>query len=373
MHKLQGIFNQYYQSYLKKVNGKLPYFHQKVASDIMNCQTGYFGAVGIKCRDCDHEYDVMLGCGNRHCSGCQKSKGSKWAEKQKLKLLPGVKYFMVTFTIPKEARPCFMINKRFSYDALFKAASKTIQTLASDKKNLGLKNLGYFGVFHANGRTMNYHPHVHMIIPNIGFNNNFSELKKGRDNFIFDEKAASKYFRGVIMRLLENYIPSFPELESVRYEGWNVDIEQVGDGKCSLEYLSRYLFKSVIAESNILSWEEDKVTIQYIPTNDNDKSEFKVRKKKTLTLSANEFLRRFFDLVLPKGFMKVRHFGFLSTNPKKTIKELRDIILDGLADLLFEVEKPIAYQACCVKCDSKNIFMKFSPPPKRERNLLLKE
>lgn len=371
MSKLQQIFNQYYPSYLDKYWAKMPKLHRKVADDIQLCQTGRFGKTKITCSNCHHDHSVMTGCGNRHCSGCQMSKGIEWAQKQSKKLLPRVKYFMVTFTIPEEVRECFKSNQRFCYDALFKAGSATIQTLTSDKENLGVDKLGYFGVFHAGGRTMNYHPHVHFIISNGGMSDDYSRWQRGRDDFIFDHKKASKLFRGKMMSLLEGLIPMYPALDGCRHKGWNVNIEQKGDGKNSLNYLSRYLFKSVIAESNLLSWDDGKVTFQYTPKDPKKKrnGEYKDKqKKKKMTLPAEEFLRRFLSLTLPHGFMKVRHYGFLSSNPKLSIEEIADLIFEGLSSLFVEDQKEEPLTATylrCIKCKSRNVQMVYSPPPKR--------
>lgn len=376
MSKIQQIFNRYYPGYYDKHWERMPYLHHKVASDIQLCQSGRFGVTEITCLDCVNKHEVMNGCGNRNCSGCQMSKGIVWAEKQIEKLLPNVSYFMVTFTIPQEARECFKSNQRFCYDALFKAGSATIQAMMSDGKNLGIKNLGFVGVLHAGGRTMNYHPHVHFIVPNGGMSDNLSTWKRGRDDYIFNVEAASKLFRGKMMSLLIDLIPCFPALEYCRHKGWHVNAEQKGDGKNSLDYLSRYLFKSSIAESNILSWEDENVTILYTPHDQKKKrnGEYKDKqRKKKMTLPSEIFLHRFLSLILPKGFMKVRHYGFLSSNPKKTIKEIAELILGGPLEFFEEKEKkrivpPYPY---CTKCNSLNVRMIFIPPVKR--NLILRE
>ncbi len=371
MSKLQEIFNKYYPNYYKKHGDQMPSFHKKIADDIQLCQTGHFGTTLLTCHACHHSYMVDTGCGNRHCSGCQMSKGIEWSAKQSKKLLPQVTYFMITFTIPEAMRECFKHNQRFCYAALFKAGSATIQELMSDKKNLGVDKLGYFGVFHAGGRTMNYHPHVHFVVPNGGMSSDYSRWQRGRDDYIINHDKASKLFRGKMMSLLADLIPMYPAIEGCRNEGWNVNVEPKGDGENSLNYLSRYLFKSVIAESNILSWEDGNVTYQYTPHDKSGKrnGEYKdAQKKKKMTLSAEEFLRRFFALTLPKGFMKVRHYGFLSSNPKLNIAEITDLILGGLSDLLKESAQekttPEVYLRC-IKCESLKVDMVFVPPSRR--------
>jgi hypothetical protein len=357
MHKLQAIFANYYTEDLFH---SLPVFHQKVANDILRCQSGAFGSTEISCGICGNQKTAMNGCGNRYCSGCQKSKGAEWAEKQKQKLLPGVNYFMVTFTIPEEARNCFHNNQQECYDALFRCASQTIIEMLSDKENLGVKNLGFFGVLHSGGRILNYHPHIHFVVPNGGLSDDLSEWQNGRADKIFDVKAACEVFREKIMAELSVFKSKYPDLNTVQDNGWHVRADAMGSGENLLEYLSRYLFKSVIAESNILSWHDGKVCFQY-------------RKKKSnqlvkMTLTADEFLRRFFYLVLPKGFRKVRHYGFLSAKPLKTIPEMIEIISFGM---IVQAEakpkkKSESSMVRCEICSSTKVTMVYTKPSQQK-------
>ena len=353
MSKTQQIFKQFYPAYLEKFGDKMPYFHKKVAEDILNCQSGHFGKAEINCGDCGHAHEIMLGCGNRHCGGCQKTKGDDWAEKQKEKLLPGVPYFMVTMTVPQEVHACFRSNQSFCYDALFKAGSETISTMMKDKKQLGVENIGFFGVMHQGGRKMNYHPHIHFIVPNGGITKDLSKWKNGRQDYLFNVVAASKLFRGKIMDHLKDLIPSYPDIEAFRHKGWNVDARQMGNGEQSLNYLSRYLFKSVIAESNIASWDNERVFIKYKVKGSN--------KKRTSPLAGEEFIRRFLQLVLPKGFRKVRHYGLLSSRPKKNISEIKMLILDYFTMLLTAKPKVIDEKdPVCNECGSTKVSIIFS-------------
>lgn len=362
MSKLQQIFRNSYEDFISSAH--LSQHQINTANCILNCQTGTFGSTEINCEDCHHRITVMNGCGNRHCSGCQKSKGYIWAEKQKSKLLPGVSYFMVTFTIPFQAQKCFLQNQKCCYDALFKSGADTINTLLKDKKNIGSGHFGFFGVLHTGGRTMNYHPHVHFLVPSGGISSDYTKWKWGRDDYLFSKDAAIKMFRGKMMDALHNLLPLYPEIESYRNKGWNVNIEQKGSGEKPLEYLSRYLFKNMIAESNIHSWDDESVTILYKPKDE--------EKKKKLKLDVKEFLKRFFSLVLPNGFMKVRHFGFLSGSAKLTIDELKKLIWGDIMTLTEEKkQKPERTNLPrCSFCSSANIAMSFSPPPKRNEILI---
>lgn len=351
MHKLQEIFKNYYT---EDLHHSLPVFHQKVANDILNCQSGAFGSTEISCGDCKSHKTVNNGCGNRYCSGCQKNKGALWAEKQKLKLLPSVSYFMVTFTIPEEGRNCFHNNQQECYDALFNCSSETIIEMLSDKENLGVTNLGFFGVLHSGGRTMNYHPHVHFVVPNGGLSDDLSKWQNGRADKIFDVKVACEIFREKIMAELSAFKATYPDLNTVKDKGWHVRADAMGSGENLLEYLSRYLFKSVIAESNILSWDDGKVCFQHRKKTSNQLVK--------MTLTANEFMRRFFYLILPKGFRKVRHYGFLSAKPLKTIPEIVEIVSFGIISKEDATPKNKNESTAirCEKCNSTKVTMVYT-------------
>lgn len=362
MHKLQKIFAKYYT---EELHHSVPVFHQKVANDILRCQTGAYGSTEISCGDCESRKTVMNGCGNRYCSGCQKNKGFLWAEKQKLKLLPSVNYFMVTFTIPEEARNCFHNNQQECYDALFLCASQTIIEMLSDKQNLGVKNLGFFGVLHPGGRTMNFHPHIHFVVPNGGLSDDLSVWQNGRADKIFDVIEACEIFREKITAKLMAFKSTYSDLNTVHDNGWHVRADAMGSGENLLDYLSRYLFKSVIAESNILSWEDENVCFQYRKKTSNQLVK--------MTLTADEFLRRFFFLVLPKGFQKVRHYGFLSAKPPKTISEIIEIISFGIISQTEAIpkKKNESSQLRCEICNSTKVTMVYTKPS--QQKLIQKE
>ena len=189
--------------------------------------------------------------------------------------------------------------------------------------------------------------------------------KNGRAHKIFDVTKACEIFREKITAMLFAFNSTYQDLNTVQDKGWHVRADAMGSGESLLEYLSRYLFKSVIAESNILSWVDDKVCFQY-------------RKKKTnklmkMTLSAKEFLRRFFYLVLPKGFRKVRHYGFLSAKPLKTISEIIEIISFGMisqAEAKPKIKNEFSIARCEI-CSSTKVTMVYTKPS--QQNLILKE
>lgn len=319
MGQINDIFRKYYPAYFAKFGDKVPQNHQKIASYLTNCRTGAYGVSQFECDDCNEVHTVSNGCGSRNCPNCQQHKNYEWAEKQKDKLLP-VNYFMVTFTVPQEVRKFIRSNQKFAYNALFKAGSQTLKTLLKNKRFVGADIAGFFGVLHTWGRDLNYHPHVHFIVPGGGLTKDSSEWKGAGKNFLIPVKAASKIFREKFIHEVAK-IKLEKEIDSrARFKSWNVNIQAVGDGEKALDYLAPYVFKTAIADSRIVSYDESKVVIKVKRSGS--------KKIEHVTFSTMEFIRRFLQHVLPSGFMKVRHYGFLSSNPSITIEALR-LLIDG--------------------------------------------
>jgi hypothetical protein len=203
------------------------------------------------------------------------------------------------------------------------------------------------------------------VVPNGGLSDDLSFWQNGRADKIFDVIEACVIFREKITAKLLAFNSTYSDLNTVQDKGWHVRADAMGSGESLLEYLSSYLFKSVIAESNILSWEDKKVCFQY-----RKKASNKLMK---MTLSADEFMRRFFYLVLPKGFRKVMHYGFLSAKPLKTIPEMIEIISFGIisqAEAIPKKKNELSKLRCEI-CNSTKITMVYTKPS--QQKLIKKE
>ncbi|HDH34408.1 MAG TPA: transposase [Nitrospirae bacterium] len=181
MSAIQNIFKLYAPEYLNLYGNAMPENHRKTISAIQQCRHGSFGANVFRCDSCGNIHITECSCGNRHCPTCQNDKAAQWLINQSKNLLP-CSYFLITFTIPDELRPIFRSNQQAAYSAMFSAASDTLKTLAKDKRFIGAEKTGFTAVLHTWGRQLQYHPHIHFIVPGGGVSKNSAAwLPSGRD------------------------------------------------------------------------------------------------------------------------------------------------------------------------------------------------
>jgi hypothetical protein len=330
MKTIQDIFRVHAPMYLEKFGDKIPSQHKKVIQAILKCKTHGCGAIVYSCKNCKTTHSVPLGCGNRHCPGCQHSKTSEWLERQTLKQLPG-SHFMVTFTVPKELRDFIRSNQKLGYTELFSASSKALKKLAADSKFSGGAISGFMGVLHTWGRQLPYHPHMHYLVPGGTLSKDKTTWLPTGNKFYLPVHALSKIFRGK----MKDAFRTAGVLDQIPREVWNqpwiVNCKPVGDGEFTLKYLAPYVFRVAISNSRILKIENDKVHISYKKSGS--------KRLRTLVLSPLEFMRRFLQHVLPSGFMKIRYFGFMSPNFSLSLEKIRELIQTSGACTAKEIQK----------------------------------
>jgi hypothetical protein len=242
---------------------------------------------------------------------------------QQVLLLP-VPYFLVTFTLPSELREVARSHQKRVYHLLFRTSADAMQRLASDERFVG-GQLGMIGVLHTWGRNLSYHPHVHYLVPGGGLAADGS-WHPSRANFLLPVKALSRIFRAKFRDGLRHSDPDcFADIPSkVWNEEWVVHSKPVGNGLGAVKYLAPYVFRVAISNNRILKLEHDKVTFRYRASD--------TGKLKVCVLPAGEFIRRFLQHVLPKGFVKVRYYGFFSPGLRKRLAALRDQLDDLSVD-----------------------------------------
>lgn len=243
---------------------------------------------------------------------CQGEKAEKWLAEQQARLLPCV-YFMVTFTVPAKFRRFVRSHPRECYQALFEAARQATVKLAKDPRYLGAGTLGMTAVLHTWGRDLNYHPHVHFIIPGGAISKSGREWLASRSDFLVPVKALSKIFRAKYRELMRKCGLLSQICRSVWSEPWIVNSQAVGDGRTSLRYLAPYVFRVAIGNFRVVSVTSNAdgtglVTFLVKPSGS--------RTYRKMTVTVEEFLRRFLQHVLPSGFQKVRHYGFMHKRSK---------------------------------------------------------
>lgn len=304
--------------------------HRQALAAIGRCRTELNGSAAVHCHDCDHHAVFPLSCGHRACPQCQHEAGEAWIERQRAKRLP-VDYYLLTFTLPEVLRPLVYEHQREAYGLL---PSLVWQTLAEfglrDKTLQG--HIGATAVLHTHTRALDFHPHVHVIIPAGALDPLKREWRTKPGRFLFSHKALAKVFRAKWLAAMAEHgwrvtarIPS----------KWVVDCKHVGNGDKALIYLGRYLYRGVLPEKSILRCEAGQVTFRYT---DNQ------RRTRTRTLAGADFLWLLLHHVLPKGLRRSRDYGFLHANRKRMI-QLLHLVLKVVAPL--PKPKP---PRCCREC-----------------------
>ena len=297
MSELADIFRLHGPAYLDKYNERLLPSHRRVMQDVIACRTEALGGHLYRCPKCQQDHYRYHSCKNRHCPKCQNDQTDRWLNQQRSQLLP-VPYFMATFTLPQALRSIVRRHQKTLYNILFQASQQALQKLASDPKYVG-GTLGMVGVLQTWTRDLRYHPHVHYLIPGGGLAG--ETWLPARDNYLLPEKPLAKIFRATFRDLLRKTVYFDQVPGSVWKQAWVVDIISVGSGQAALKYLAPYVFRVAISNKNIVAIEDGKITFRY--------RDSKTNSARTMTVAAEEFIRRFLQHVLPKGFQKVRTYG----------------------------------------------------------------
>jgi len=309
--ELADIFRRYGESYRK--THFLPASQRKVMRAVSVCRTQELGGHLKQCDTCGFEHPAYNSCRNRHCPKCQSLAKAKWLEKQTSELLP-VGYFHLVFTLPHEFNGLILAHKKIVLALLFKAVSETL--LEFGQRRFGA-TLGVIAVLHTWDQTLKDHFHLHCLVPAGALSLDHSRWISARKNFLFPVTALSQVFGGKFLDLLQQAcdkgkIPAADnEIRASRQKSWVVYAKKpFGSPKTVLDYLGRYTHRVALSNDRILKVQNSQVTLSYRDRKDGDR-------KKTMTLEAQEFIRRFLLHVLPDGFMRIRHFGFLANRSKK--------------------------------------------------------
>ena len=312
MPEVQDVFTQYGAAYRR--SHKLSLTQYKTMNAIQNCRTSWLGGHMDKCPSCGYEKPSYNSCRNRHCPKCQTLSKERWIDSRKADLL-NIGYFHVVFTVPQELNSLIYSNQQDCYNLMFRCVAETLQELASDKKYLGAA-IGHTAVLHTWGQNLCFHPHIHCIVPSGGLTD-LGKWQSSRKKFFLPVRVLSRKFRGKFLALLNQQIPDVDQtLLSICYnKEWVAYCKPpFKDAACVVEYLGRYTHRVAISNNRILKLENGAVTFKWRDYRDSSRW-------KDMTLSADEFIRRFLMHVLPSGFTKIRHYGFLSSRGKQ--KKLR--------------------------------------------------
>lgn len=354
MGALQQLFADHGAEYVERF-AAMPAHHRKVIGAIARCRSAQAGSTLYQCQACAKPHVIARGCGNRHCPGCQHHKTQAWLQCRLARQLPG-HHFMLTFTVPESLRAFLRSHQRIGYAALFEASAAAIKKLAADPRYLGGEMPGFFGVLHTWGRQLQYHPHLHYLVPGGALSANDRQWHASSPGFYLPVRALSAIFRGKFRDAMAAQ-GLFSDIPSETWDiEWNVNCQAVGDGQATLAYLARYVFKVAISEQRIVSIDPQRVTFRYRKVHSN--------RARTMTLPIAEFMRRFLQHVLPTGFVKVRYFGFLSPHCAVPMEEVKARIemAHGFARAQASIEVKAREPMRCSHCGGLLRFVRVSAP-----------
>jgi ribosomal protein L37AE/L43A len=340
--ELAAIVDRYVDKFMKKYGPTALPGALSALQAIRRCRTPAAGEFYVQCPECHQAQWKPLSCGNRNCPKCQNHDAGRWIDRQKEKLLP-VLYFMVTFTLPYELRSLAWRNQRAVYSIFFLCVASTLKDFGINPKNLGAE-IGMTMVLHTHSRRLDFHPHIHVVVPGGGVNQSRRQWKKKKGKYLFNEFALARVFRARFLEAIREagfHIPQNTPAE------WVVDCEKVGKGISAIKYLSRYLYRGVISEKNIVADQNGQVTFRY--------TESKTGQTRYRTIAGEDFLHLILQHVLPRGFRRVRDYGFLHGNAKKLLQ---------LVQLILHVRLPATIQrprpaVKCPRCRSLMIVKGF--------------
>jgi hypothetical protein len=320
--EVADIFRLHGEAYRERFGKNMLPSHRRALSDIRDCRTAAMGGQLYVCDQCGQEHYVYHSCRNRSCPKCHGKQTRQWLEARRKELLP-VPYFHVVFTVPSELHGLVRANQIALYSRLMKAAAESLIKLAGDPKYVGAQ-IGVMAVLHTWTRNLNYHPHVHCLVPGGGLSAE-GQWRPAGEGYLVPVRALSRIFRGKFLDELARILPNAAIPVAARNQDWVVYCKPTVQGAENvLNYLGRYVHRIAITDRRILHVDEEHVTFSYQDAKD--------RKKRTMTVTGQEFLRRFLQHVLPKGVHKVRYYGLWAPPNRKRLEQARQILTRSKPD-----------------------------------------
>lgn len=349
--------------FLEQNRSWLSFQQVRVLTAIARCRTAGLGGHIDTCSSCGHQAISYNSCRDRHCPKCQAQARERWLTARERELI-GVPYFHVVFTLPHELNLLCLYNPRLLYRVLFQATAATLLEVAADPKHLGAR-IGFLSILHTWGQTLSLHPHVHCVIPAGGISLDSTRWIRPSYTFFLPEKVLSRVFRGkfiaAVRRLyrrgklrLHGPINALNEpkrfsafLRTVFRQDWVVDVRPAFGGPAQvLRYLGRYTHRVAISNHRLLNFDGERVTFRW-------KDYAHGNKQRKMTLAATEFLRRFVQHILPRGFVRIRQYGFLANCSRGVGLDLaRQLLATAHKPREPSPERPASQGHPCPRCNS---------------------
>ncbi len=360
MIELAEIFRRHGAAYREQYGKRMLPSHRRAMRDIEHCRTDALGGHVYRCGNCEQIRYSYHSCKNRHCPKCQHADAEAWLHRQEQLRLP-IPYFLLTFTLPGALRGVARRHQKCLYRLLFRASAAATQQLARDPRLVG-GQIGLIGVLQTWSRDLGYHPHVHYLVPGGGLAEDGRSWVSSKSSFFLPVKPLGILFRAKFRDRLRktDWYEQVPE--EVWRQDWVVHCQPVGNGVAALKYLAPYVFRVALSNRRIRRLAGDQVTFEV-----RDSQSGAMR---TCTLPAEEFMRRFLQHVLPRGFVKVRYYGFLSPGKRKVLGAIRRLLgCYNLKKLSQDLAKSMGLVLRCPSCGSEMRWVhairpQSRPPPR---------
>ena len=344
MIPLADVFRRHWPAYQARFGDRIPLAQRRAAQAITACGTDALGGQILRCTDCHKEVFIFHSCNHRACPRCGGRRNSEWLDRQMVKLLP-VAYFLITFTVPEELREWCRSHPQEAYNLIFREASATLMEIGANPKHLGA-DLGFIAVLHTWTRQLHYHPHLHLIVPAGGLTEEGAWKQVGTPEFFLPQAVLAARFRNRIKAALQKDQAAWRQVPvPVWGKDWVVDCQTAGSGHNVLKYLARYVGKTALGSNRILADDGANITFSYQDAQD--------KTWRSLTVSAEEFLRRFLQHVLPPRLQRVRYYGFLAPAAKRRWEQ----IVRLLDFTPVSAPKPIHESHACPFCRGRHLIL----------------
>jgi hypothetical protein len=353
---LSAIIKTFETEFLEQYQDSILPSHRKALCAMKNCRTSSSPQMLAQCVECDNQVYVPHSCGHRHCPHCQHHESQQWLERQLKKQVPA-EYFLLTFTLPVELRPLAWNHQRQLYALMIRCGWETVRTFSQNDKQLqGIP--GAITVLHTHSRRLDYHPHVHLVMPAAAIDtlNRLWRTRKtkrkdpNKRSYLFNHKALAKVFRAKMLDAMTREQLTLPACYPKK---WVVDCKSVGTGEKALLYLGRYLYRGVIQENDIVACENGKVTFRYRNS--------KTKQMQRRTVPGVKFLWLILQHVLPRGFRRARNFGFLHPNRKRLIGLLQCLLRLNPKPTLAGIKKRPRLKCRCCGADMTIVQTRIPP------------
>jgi len=340
MMLLSSIITQFKDRFFDRYKGKILPGHKRALQAMEQCRQEHGPHMLAQCTDlsCGKQTYIPHSCGHRNCPHCQNHENQQWIENQLNKRLPA-RYYLITFTLPKQLRDLAWKHQKTIYSLMFACVQDVLKTFTKNDKKLS-GAAGFTTILHTHSRTLDYHPHIHVVMPGAGINMKTGLWRGKTPGYLFSHKALATVFRA---KLLQAIVDNGLTVPADCPKQWVVDCKDVGNGDKAIVYLGRYLYRGVIREQDILQCKNGMVTYRYLHA--------KTDQYRTRTVTGEYFLYLLMLHVLPRGFRKARCYGFLHPCSKKLI-QIVQMVLRVHPSRMFKKIKERAKITCPV-CGAK--------------------